>query len=218
MPERPVPFVFDENYGYLKDISNRAPRFPYNWRYAAKAYQEIFFPLGLKPGQTMLDVGCCLGNLGHYFHFAGIDTIGIDLNMAALRQGRTLWSKERNQLLQADAGFLPFKNASFDHVVSQDVLEHMPDENTLEKVFSEMTRVLAGNRMYHKITVAEDTFCIDADPSHFLKWPSQKWREWFEDKGWKVTAPTTRNIFSWKQKDFIRLHGFFLIEKNTQTT
>jgi len=79
----------------------------------------------------------------------------------------------------------------------------------------EMNRVLNGRRMLHKITVLEDKHWIHSDPSHIIKESSQWWKQWFENQGWSIMTPTTRQypIWSRKKADFFKMHGYFLIER-----
>lgn len=210
--------TYDEGYPYLKTVVEQAEEFPLSpWR-AVRAYIDFFLPLKLRPGQTILDIGSCIGTLGHHFRFAGIRTVGIDLNAAAIRTGREIYGQERNnQALQANAIAIPSSPRIFDAVISIDVWEHLPNEWSAREALSEATRVLKGRRMLHKITVLEDGACMHADPTHKIKWPARQWRQWFESQGWRVIAPTTKRFLapSLTEKT-IRvdaMYGYFLLER-----
>jgi len=212
----PVFYRYDEDYPFLQESLRRAGSPVHEIYYATRAYSEVFLPLKLRPRQKLLDVGCCLGRLGSSFRLGGVTAVGIDLNRAALIQGLKIYGSKKNSFIEANAIALPFKKGAFDGVTSQDLLEHAPNEQLALRIFSEMERVLKGRRMVHKITVTEDVEWIDADPSHTLKWPADKWNKWFQQNGWKVVAPTDRKLPPVPTRRGIvqnTMHGYFLIEK-----
>jgi len=106
--------------------------------------------LPLKPGDTILDLGCGEGRhtLGLLYHhqqsavsFLGLDLSTVDLLTAARRQDDL---QLKNAL--ACAGFvrgnglrLPFADDSIDHVICSEVLEHIDDYS---RMLDEIGRVL----------------------------------------------------------------------------
>lgn len=209
-------YHYDEDYSFLQERLRRAGSPVHEIYNATRAYAEVFLPLKLRPEQKLLDVGCCLGQLGSSFRLGGVTTVGIDLNRAALIQGLRIYGSKKNSFIEANAVTLPFKDGVFDAITSQDLLEHAPNELMALRMFLEMERVLKGRRMVHKITVTEDVEWIDADSSHALKWSATRWKNWFEDKGWKVIAPTDRKLLPVPTRRGIvqgTMHGYFLIEK-----
>jgi ubiquinone/menaquinone biosynthesis C-methylase UbiE len=99
----------------------------------------------LEPGDRVLDLGCG----------AGTDTlvaaqmvgpegwvIGIDMTLEMLAKARRAADElgpENVELVEADAEHLPFPDASFDVVISNGVIDLVPDK---EAVFAEIFRVL----------------------------------------------------------------------------
>jgi SAM-dependent methyltransferase len=99
----------------------------------------------LEPGDRVLDLGCG----------AGTDTlvaaqmvgpegwvIGIDMTLEMLAKARRAADElgpENVELMEADAEHLPFPDASFDVVISNGVIDLVPDK---EAVFAEIFRVL----------------------------------------------------------------------------
>jgi SAM-dependent methyltransferase len=102
--------------------------------------------LGLKPSSKFLDLGCgpC-GPLAFVVANAGCHGTGVELSPSALRVGRTraaalgiesLFSVQVGDLNEP----LPFASASFDAVVSLDVVLHLRDRATL---FQDVARLLS---------------------------------------------------------------------------
>ena len=68
-----------------------------------------------------------------------VEIVATDLNQAMLDHAATKPGLKRVTLRQADALALPFDDASFDVVISNGVVDLIPDKDA---VFSEITRVL----------------------------------------------------------------------------
>lgn len=216
MKELESRYAYDGNYPYLKDKIENANSLNYKLWIAGRTFSEIYLPLRLRPGQLVLDVGSCIGDTGYALRWGGITTVGVDINKDALITEKEIFSRTQTQSVQGDASMLPFIDNSFDAVISQDLLEHLPNEQAAEQAFSEMVRVCKGNKMLHKITVLEDTDWIHADESHRIKWAADQWRSWFEERGWSAIKPTTRKFLIIKNHlpSLEKMHGYFLLERD----
>jgi SAM-dependent methyltransferase len=113
--------------------------------------REIPRLLGLKLDSSVLEVGC--GSGGYALFVAksvGCRVVGIDLNGPGIENANRIAAeaglRERVNFELCDASKrLPFEDASFDAVFSNDVLCHLPGR---ESVIGEMFRVLKpGGRM-----------------------------------------------------------------------
>lgn len=93
--------------------------------------------------KNILEIGSGKGGLTRYLSQLGHDVTGIDLDFQAIKDGR----KENGDLpiLLASGDTLPFKDQSFDIVISFDVFEHIPDS---DKHLSEVARVLKPDGYY----------------------------------------------------------------------
>lgn len=102
---------------------------------AEKLYSRtLSFVTSFAVSGKLLDVGCGSGWLAYLFALRGFDTHGIDLNPAAFEV-----SGIPNLSLRKGSGAdIPYADGSFDIVLANTVLEHVPDPET---VMSEMCRV-----------------------------------------------------------------------------
>jgi SAM-dependent methyltransferase len=110
------------------------------------------FSLGLlSPGEHVLDIGCGAGTdtlvAAQMVGAAGRVT-GIDMTPAMLTKARSaarMLATGNVELVAGDAEDLPFPDATFDAVISNGVIDLVPDNDA---VFSEILRVLKpGGRM-----------------------------------------------------------------------
>jgi arsenite methyltransferase len=110
------------------------------------------FSLGrLEPGERVLDLGCGAGTdslvaarmVGPEGHVVGIDMTREMLDKARRAAGEM--STHNVEFVEGEAEQLPFPNESFDVVISNGVIDLIPDKDA---VFSELHRVLApGGRI-----------------------------------------------------------------------
>jgi SAM-dependent methyltransferase len=105
----------------------------------------------LAPGERVLDLGCGAGTdslVAAQMVGAGGDVTGIDMTapmLAKARAAATEMGMSNVEFVEGEAEQLPFSDASFDVVVSNGVIDLVPDKDA---VFAELYRVLApGGRM-----------------------------------------------------------------------
>ena len=87
---------------------------------------------------SSLDVGCAYGFYVERLAAAGFDAHGVDVSDYAVERAR---SRGVVNVQVANAGVLPFPDASFDFVTCIDVIEHVPPEQSAA-VAAEIHRVL----------------------------------------------------------------------------
>ena len=105
---------------------------------------------------TLLDLGCG----GGWRYFAQFDkATGLDLSYSSLQSAKQIYPLA----IQGSVTTLPFANASFNFVVSLDLLGHIPPE-CKDRLLSEIHRVLKpGGRTVHYIeTLSEDPLSVFA--------------------------------------------------------
>lgn len=110
----------------------------------------------LRPGMSVLDVGCGRGELLHLASEAGATAVGTDYAEAALALAR---ENGRGRVARCDAKALPFADRSFDRVFLLGVVDHLHSWE-LADCFGELARVLkpggfvvlhnCANRLHYK--------------------------------------------------------------------
>ena len=79
------------------------------------------------PGDTLLDAGCGTGIFTHAFLRMGVKVTGLDLSLPMLRAARRKRTGYGMSLVQGDMLRLPFRDSTFDHVLSVTALEFLPE-------------------------------------------------------------------------------------------
>ncbi|MCB9616270.1 MAG: class I SAM-dependent methyltransferase [Sandaracinus sp.] len=125
----------------------------------AELWRERFLVPGLdyRAGEKLLEIGCGVGAvlavLGE--HFPGLNLTGVDLVPSQIAAAKDELASRglRADLRVADAGALPFDDASFDHVYGVWVLEHVREPHP---ILREVRRVLrpGGTVAFHETDYA----------------------------------------------------------------
>lgn len=98
----------------------------------------------VKRGVSVLEIGCGIGLVLRELLRLGAKCYGIDASPESIKAAaEILGEKEKSAitLKVADIGKLPFKDGSFDVVLSFEVLEHLTDKD-LDSSLREIARVL----------------------------------------------------------------------------
>src|SRR5437879_8352798 len=119
---------------------------------AAEEFTEIARLLGLTKNSSALEVGCGSGGCALYFaEYTGCRVTALDVNPEGIKSAMALAHSKSLQsrvtfLLHNAATHLPFGDATFDAVYSNDALCHIPDRLA---VLREFLRVLKrGGRFF----------------------------------------------------------------------
>jgi ubiquinone/menaquinone biosynthesis C-methylase UbiE len=117
--------------------------------------------------KKVLDVGCGLGWCELLFSKLHPQSmIGLDSSDECLKVAKK-FKHPRCSFKKGDALKLPFKDNTFDTVMSWEVLEHIP-KNTEEKMFSEVFRVLKPGGHFFLSTQHRNFFSTVLDPAWWL--------------------------------------------------
>lgn len=111
----------------------------YELQKTEKGWQDLFTTMAsfCNNYQKVLDVGC-----GPYELIAvknDVNSVGVDISGVALRILKN--HGFLGHVIQADCQYLPFKDGSFDCLISNQVIEHMPSLKALNATIKEMLRV-----------------------------------------------------------------------------
>jgi len=176
---------------------------PFALAFERSIESNIYQKLNLE--RPILDLGCGEGLFAHIVFDEKIDT-GIDPNSRELIRARELGAYE--ELIQCNGASIPRPDSSYKTVISNSVLEHIPD---LSPVFMEIFRILhPGGYLF--FTVPTQYFQQFSAVSRILRSFGLKGLalryERSYNKFWKQT-----NCFSpdeWKKT--VESHGFEVVE------
>ena len=120
------------------DLHERFSINPDNW------FRWVFDRLAPSPGSRILELGCGPGRLWleNADRLGGIGSLALtDYSLGMAREARDAVASHSRAIIAAnvDAQALPFGNASFDLVVANHMLYHVPDR---PRAFAEIRRVL----------------------------------------------------------------------------
>jgi ubiquinone/menaquinone biosynthesis C-methylase UbiE len=154
------PDVYDDEY-FLSNTCEGADEFHAGRGLSALKRRQVAY-LAPRPGMRVLDLGCGRGEVLLACARAGADVAGVDYAEAAVAISRnTLADVAGAEVVRGDVTSLPWPNASFDAVLSGDVVEHLvpPDGAAM---WREAHRVLrpggrlvvhtAPNRLFLRLT------------------------------------------------------------------
>lgn len=131
--------------------------------------------LGLRPGMSVLDVGCGQGYIGYTWwpfiggggSYTGVDSCsGLLEKAAALSSG---WAPDGSaRFVSGDARSLPFPDGSFDWTACQTVLMHAADPGVILSEMIRVTRpggVVSCNEPDNLAGMRSSAFCSASEPS-----------------------------------------------------
>jgi ubiquinone biosynthesis O-methyltransferase len=122
--------------------------------------------IGSLNGKKILDVGCGDGVLSYLVAKQGAEVSGIGYSDIAIEFAKEKSKRLKIDFKQGSAYELPFKDNSFDAVISSDVIEHLEDVPTY---LSEINRVCKNGGTVVITTPIKYTE-IPLDPEHVIEW------------------------------------------------
>jgi SAM-dependent methyltransferase len=187
-----------------------------------------FLPvLDLTPDTHVLEVGCGAGGCALYLNrLTGAQVTGIDANPSAIEQARRSAeaSEARASFEQIDANErLPFRDASFDAVFSNDAMCHIPDRSPALKewfrVLKPGGRILYTDAMIVTGPITNEQLMTRSSIGIYLFLPAGENERLIGEAGFRVisTADLTPNAAAisrrWqdararRKQDLIRIEG-----------
>lgn len=133
--------------------------------YGRKQLLGFLFPYlqnHIQRGSKILDVGCGSGHMIEMLRKYGYEMAGIEpaTNMREAAQKRN----PEVQILDARAGELPFKDASFDAVLAIEIFRYLHQDECL-KGYQEALRVLKPGGYF--IFTMQNRYCLDGFPLYY---------------------------------------------------
>ena len=97
-------------------------------------------------GMRILDLGCGDGYYSRYLKKRGAEVVGVDLSNDMINLAKKTTKKENLEIpfYKMDGKYLDFSDNFFDIVLTVVVLQHVIDENALNTLLEEISRVLVG--------------------------------------------------------------------------
>lgn len=109
-----------------------------------------FDRLRVSPGERVLDIGCGYGRHSFEAIRRGARVVALDLSdtelkdvlatFAAMAEGEDLPDVAHGSVVNGDALSLPFPDATFDHVIASEVLEHIPEDSDAMAEIARITK------------------------------------------------------------------------------
>lgn len=174
----------------------------------------------LKPGLAALEIGSGKGRMLHRLRSLGFDVRGVEINGAMLAESRRLYGDL--PITPVSGVALPFRDATFDVVMSLDVFEHIPDS---DGHLREVGRVLKPGGCYLLQTPNKWTNAV----FETIRWRSA--RAWRADHcslhsysglrrrlaahGFDVVfykVPVVTEFFRWKMRTYLGPAGMLLLK------
>ncbi len=149
----------------MKNILQQGPHDELNSRLRASI---TFVDTSDISGKSVLDIGCGFGWCEANFLGRGVKSVtGIEISEDDIKAAKSGIQDPRATFITAGALELPFPDASFDTVVSWEVIEHIP-KGTENKMFAEVNRVLKPNGVFYLSTPHDHPVAKFLDPAWWL--------------------------------------------------
>jgi ubiquinone/menaquinone biosynthesis C-methylase UbiE len=161
-----------------KDATNFDARVNLHRRFSVNPYgfhQWIFDHFKRDEGSTLLELGCGPGGLWRSNRSripANWQITLTDFSPGMLQEARQRLGEERFTYKVADAQNLPFADASFDTVIANHMLYHIPD---LPQALAEIQRVLKPTGSFYASTFGRGHM-HELDELVWKFWPGSPWK------------------------------------------
>jgi len=161
-----------------KDATNFNARVELHRRFSVNPYgfhHWIFDHFKLDEGSKILELGCGPGGLwlsNRKRIPASWQIILTDFSPGMLQEARQRLGEERFAYEVADAQALPFADETFDAVIANHMLYHIPD---LERALAEIRRVLKPSGHFYATTFGRQHM-RELDELVWKHWPKSPWK------------------------------------------
>ena len=179
-------FEIEDDFFYFKDRMNLETK-----HFLMVDQWKKFF--SLTDEKNVLDIGCGFGHFLFCWQMFGIDAEGFDISSYAINS--TPHKNIKNKMWVANATDDNFKTDKKYYLVTAiDVLEHLENEEQLDKVLQNMYNV--GEKFFLFSIPFKGNPDLERDPTHKLKQTKEWWIEKIEAKGFRLFETPKEMYFS----------------------
>ncbi|MEI8286882.1 MAG: class I SAM-dependent methyltransferase, partial [Actinomycetes bacterium] len=134
----------------------------------------------------VVDAGCACGSILKGFHKLNMRVLGVDLNEAMIKLGRTHFGYYANELVCGSIADTPALTESVDLVHTAQVLEHISEEQ-MDAILQEFSRIIKKTgRLFICLDAVKDGETKEmymGDPTHCNIQPIEYWYRLFAKHG-----------------------------------
>lgn len=167
-------------------------------RFSDPQMKQILYSLQPKTTDTVLDLGCGVGDYTKALHEYAGSVIGMDLSVSAAQKKYSGIDFRAHDLNTP----LPFADASFDMLVSINLIEHLRDE---KQFLSECARVLRPGGKIALTTANLDFILHDwfYDKTHVHEWTLNQFRIIMEQYFETTVIEKSSSMFNYYPLNFV---------------
>ena len=171
--DKKLKYMYDEFYNHNLGNIHRGVGI---WRFITKYYGDF---------KKAIDVGCGRANGVQYSRNKGFDVYGCDISEGAIKCWEERGVAEYCKV--APANKLSYEDNEFEMVVCSEVLEHIPEEDTIDSL-KEIFRI-GSDKYFFTIALKPETIPLGGFiQTHINIHPAEWWFQKFGEVGYKIIA------------------------------
>ncbi len=183
-----------EYYGNTVFSWSHFTEIPMRWQF------KVFLSQGGHADKRLLDIGCDNGSFLYYARNRGYRVVGIDLNSAAIKEGRELFALGDDELLCTSLEAYADSGETFDVITLFETLEHLDNPN---EVMENIKKLLKPNGLL-ALTVPNPNRFLDTigewdyPPFHLSRWSLRALKKFVESHGFEIGAHKIKPVNGWE--------------------
>lgn len=165
-----APSTYTKEY-YLDDVYAGSQQFKEGLHRLVATIDRIFRKIpATTDHKRILDAGCGKGELLLFMKRKGYEVYGIDYSPQSIKIAKELMKRFRIPAVikRRDVRDTSFPQATFDYVISSDVIEHLDDNDAVVDFFNESFRILKkGGTLY--VHTAPNAIYVDYVQTYYMR-------------------------------------------------